>query len=312
MTPNYNIELPAFLLEKENTMEKNNSFTQWSILPNGVFAPAQDTVKRLQAGLYEIKFDNSLGTYVMVHQKLNADELFFLPSPEIEEVLDDIKKFWNKIETFSSYKFAHKRGILLYGEPGCGKSSIIQLCMKHIVEDMDGIVINVKDEDDVDTYLGFIHNFRKVEPSRPLIVIMEDLDSIVGEDRYSTSRVLNVLDGIKQIENVVYIATTNYPEKLEERITDRPSRFDRRYEVQLPDAEMRMAYLKHKIPAKDFKKLDIDQWVKDTDKMSIAHLRELVISTMVLGNTYEETIDRLKNLKTKPKNKKALSLGFSR
>jgi SpoVK/Ycf46/Vps4 family AAA+-type ATPase len=308
----YNVEIPAFLFEKESNMEKNNSYTQWSILPNGVFAPAQDTVKRLNAGLYEIKFDNSLGTYVMVHQKLNADELFFLPSPEIEEVIDDIKKFWNKISTFSSYKFAHKRGILLYGEPGCGKSSIIQLCMKHIVEDMDGIVINVKDEDDVDAYLGFIHNFRKVEPIRPLIVIMEDLDSIVGEDRYSTSRVLNVLDGIKQIENVVYIATTNYPEKLEERITDRPSRFDRRYEVQLPDAEMRMAYLKHKIPAKDFKKLDIDQWVKDTDKMSIAHLRELVISTMVLGNTYEETIDRLKNLKTKPKNKKSISLGFGR
>jgi SpoVK/Ycf46/Vps4 family AAA+-type ATPase len=297
---------------EDNTMEKNNSFTQWSILPNGVFAPAQDTIKRLNAGLYEIKFDNSLGTYVVIHQKLNADELFFLPSPEIEEVIDDIKKFWNKITTFSSYKFAHKRGILLYGEPGCGKSSIIQLCMKHIVEDMDGIVINVKDEDDVDSYLGFIHNFRKVEPNRPLIVIMEDLDSIVGEDRYSTSRVLNVLDGIKQIENVVYIATTNYPEKLEERITDRPSRFDRRYEVQLPDAEMRMAYLKHKIPAKDFKKLDIDQWVADTEKMSIAHLRELVISTMVLGNTYEETIDRLKNLKTKPKNKKASSLGFGR
>jgi energy-coupling factor transporter ATP-binding protein EcfA2 len=297
---------------EDNTMEKNNSFTQWSILPNGVFAPAQDTIKRLNAGLYEIKFDNSLGTYVVIHQKLNADELFFLPSPEIEEVIDDIKKFWTQIQTFSTYKFAHKRGILLYGEPGCGKSSIIQLCMKHIVEDMDGIVINVKDEDDVDSYLGFIHNFRKVEPNRPLIVIMEDLDSIVGEDRYSTSRVLNVLDGIKQIENVVYIATTNYPEKLEERITDRPSRFDRRYEVQLPDAEMRMAYLKHKIPAKDFKKLDIDQWVADTEKMSIAHLRELVISTMVLGNTYEETIDRLKNLKTKPKNKKASSLGFGR
>jgi hypothetical protein len=75
---------------------------------------------------------------------------------------------------------------------------------------------------------------------------------------------------------------------------------------------MRMAYLKHKIPAKDFKKLEIEKWVIDTEKMSIAHLRELVISTMVLGNTYEETIDRLKNLKTKPKNKKASSLGFGR
>jgi SpoVK/Ycf46/Vps4 family AAA+-type ATPase len=301
------------LEETENTLdmsEKSNNFSQWSILPNGVYAPAQDTVKKLKAGLYEIKFDNGMGTYVMVHQHLNADELFFLPSPEIQEVIEDIKKFWGQIETFKTYKFAHKRGILLYGEPGCGKSSIIQLCMKHIVEEMDGIVINIKDEDDVDNYLSFIHNFRKVEPNRPLIVIMEDLDSIVGEDRYSTSRVLNVLDGIKQIENVVYIATTNYPEKLEARITDRPSRFDRRYEVQLPDEEMRLAYFNHKIPASDITKIDIEKWVKDTEKMSIAHLRELIISTVVLGNTYEETIDKLKNLKSKPKNKKSTTLGF--
>jgi hypothetical protein len=311
----YNYNLPPSIIneleEMEPSMEKkDNQYVQWSVLPNGVFAPAQKTVMELEAGLYELKYDNSLGTYVMVRQKQNTDELFFLPSTEITEVIEDIKKFWEKRSIFLNYKFAHKRGILLYGEPGCGKSCIIQLCMKHIIEEMNGIVINIKDEDDVDSYISFIHNFRKIEPNRPLIVIMEDLDSIMGEDKYSTSRVLNILDGIKQIENVVYIATTNYPEKLEDRVTNRPSRFDRRYKVELPDDEMRKAYFLHKIPLTDIENIDIDKWVKDTKSMSLAHLRELVISTIVLGNTYQETIDKLNNLKKRPKGKEYPKVGF--
>lgn len=309
------LSIPARIIteleESEPSMEKkDNQYVQWSVLPNGVFVPAQRTVTELEAGLYELRFDNGLGTYVMVRQNQNTDELFFLPSVEITEVIDDIKKFWEKRDIFLNYKFAHKRGILLYGEPGCGKSCIIQLCMKHIIDEMNGIVINIKDEDDVDAYISFIHNFRKIEPNRPLIVIMEDLDSIMGEDKYSTSRVLNILDGIKQIENVVYIATTNYPEKLEERVTNRPSRFDRRYKVELPDDEMRKAYLLHKIPASDIENIDIDKWVKDTQSMSLAHLRELVISTIVLGNTYKETIDKLNNLKKRPKGKEHPKVGF--
>jgi SpoVK/Ycf46/Vps4 family AAA+-type ATPase len=139
---------------------------------------------------------------------------------------------------------------------------------------------------------------------------MEDIDAIMGDDRYSTSRVLNILDGIKQIENVVYIATTNYPEKLEERVTNRPSRFDRRYKVELPDSEMRKAYFQHKIPADDLAKIDIETWVKDSQGMSLAHLREVVISTIVLGNTYEDTMDRLKSLKKAPRAKGSSSIGF--
>ena len=303
-------ELERDLLDPEEEKQEANSYCQWTVLPNSVYMPAQTTKKRLDAGLYEIKYNSGIGSYTMIHQKLNADELFFLPSEEIDGVIDDVKKFWSKIDIFKTYKFAHKRGILLYGEPGCGKSCIIQLCMKHIIEEMDGIVINIKDDDDVECYISFIANFRQVEPTRPLIVIMEDIDSILGEDKYATSRVLNILDGIKQIENVVYIATTNYPEKLEERVTNRPSRFDRRYKVELPNSEMRKAYFEHKIPTSDLTDIDIKAWVKDSEGMSIAHLREIVISTRVLGNTYDDTMSRLKALKKAPRVKGGNSIGF--
>jgi len=108
--------------------------------------------------------------------------------PRIQSIIDDIKKFWEGRETFKKYKYVHKRGILLYGDPGCGKSGIIQLCIRYVVEEMKGIVINIKDPYHVETFDEFIHSLRRIEPSRPIVVVMEDLDALTGEDKYVTSK----------------------------------------------------------------------------------------------------------------------------
>jgi len=241
---------------------------------------------------------------------MTVDELYELPSAEIKSILEDIEFFWERQDIYRDYNFVHKRGILLYGEPGCGKSGIIQLCVKHIIEKKNGIVLNIKDEDGVGYFSEFIPTFRKIEPSRPIIVILEDIDSLAGEDVYSTTKLLNILDGIKQIENVVYIATTNYPEKLQERITNRPSRFDRRYQVEMPSIEIRKAYLESKLTSTDLEKIDLDQWLEITDGMSLAHLKELVISAIVMGRSFKEAVSHLTDLKNAPKIKKGSKLGF--
>ncbi len=170
----------------------------------------------------------------------------------------------------------------------------------------------VIDEEDVDRFTSFISTFRKVEPNRPLVVLLEDIDSIASESRYQTARLLNILDGVKQIEGVVYIATTNYPEKLQERITNRPSRFDRRYKVGSPNEEIRRAYINHKLNEEDIKGIDIDLWVKKTEGMSLSHLKEVVISVIVMGRTFEETISNLESLAEKPRIKGSGTVGFGK
>jgi AAA+ superfamily predicted ATPase len=285
-------------------------YAQWSIVGDGSFIPSPKSVNVLPPGLYEIVWNNKMSDWAFLRQQLNTDELYELPTEEIGEILGDIKKFWQKIETYKNYKLIHKRGILLYGDPGCGKSGILQLCMKHIIKELSGIVINLKDEDSIKAYAESIPKLRQIEPTRPLVVIIEDIDSVAGDNNYSTSVLLNILDGIKQIENVVYIATTNYPEKLEERITNRPSRFDRRYYIAPPSEEVRKAYLQNKI-GKSKMKIDIAQWVKDTEGLSMSHLKELFISVVVLDNDYGSAIDHLKGLKKAPRNKSQKGLGFS-
>ena len=283
----------------------------WSNLKNNEYAPAYPTVPKVPAGVYEIGWNASLSTYTVKKQPFKTDELYHLPSYEITDILKDIDNFWDRADNYKKYNYIHKRGILMYGEPGCGKSGIIQLISQQIIK-KDGIVINVKDEEDVEKFTSFIATFRQVEPDRPLIVLLEDIDSLAGEGRHQTARLLNILDGVKQIEGVVYIATTNYPEKLQERITNRPSRFDRRYKVELPNEDIRRAYIQHKLNDDDLDNINIEEWIEKTEGMSLSHLKEVVISVIVMGRTFEETIDNLEGLKTAPRIKGSNSMGFGK
>ena len=297
----------------EQVDNKLNSATPtcWGTLQDEEFVPSFKSVDQVPSGIYELQYNRNVSQITLKKQPFKTDELYQLPSYEIQDILKDIQNFWDRRDKYREYNFVHKRGILMYGEPGCGKSGIIQLIAKQLIEN-NGIIINIKDQDDVDFFIDFIATFRKIEPNRPLIVLLEDLDSIAGESTYSTSKLLNILDGVKQIEDVVYIATTNYPEKLQDRITNRPSRFDRRYKVELPNDEIRRAYILHKLTEEDLKDVDVDMWVERTEGMSLSHLKEVVISTIVMGRDFEDVMDNLEGLKKAPTIKGSGTVGFTR
>ena len=297
----------------EKVDDKINSATPtcWGTLQDEEFVPSFKSVDQVPSGIYELQYNRNVSQITLKKQPFKTDELYQLPSYEIQDILKDIQDFWDRRDKYREYNFVNKRGILMYGEPGCGKSGIIQLIAKQLIEN-NGIIINIKDQDDVDFFIDFIATFRKIEPNRPLIVLLEDLDSIAGESTYSTSKLLNILDGVKQIEDVVYIATTNYPEKLQERITNRPSRFDRRYKVELPNEEIREAYIRHKLKEEDLKNVDIQEWVKRTEGMSLSHLKEVVISTIVMGREFEEVMDNLEGLKRAPSVRGSGKMGFGK
>jgi chromosomal replication initiation ATPase DnaA len=309
---NYSDKLSMDYTEKDPSTNTNSASPAcWGKLQDEEFVPAFESVDKVPSGIYEIVWNRQLSQHTIKKQPFKTDELYQLPSYEIQDILKDIQNFWDRRDKYREYNFVHKRGILMYGEPGCGKSGIIQLISKQLIEN-DGIILNIKNNDDVEYFIDFIATFRKIEPNRPLIVLLEDIDSIAGENNHSTSKLLNILDGVKQIEDVVYIATTNYPEKLQERITNRPSRFDRRYKVELPNEEIREAYIRHKLKDEDLKNVNISEWVKRSEGMSLSHLKEVVISTIVMGREFEEVMDNLEGLKKAPTIKGSGKVGFGR
>jgi hypothetical protein len=79
----------------------------------------------------------------------------------------------------------------------------------------------------------------------------------------------------------------------------------------MPTAEVRESYLRNKLTKEDIKKVNIAEWVEKSEGMSLAHMRELVISVMTLDNTFDETIERLNGFKIKPRIKsKNKKVGF--
>jgi len=106
---------------------------------------------------------------------------------------------------------------------------------------------------------------RRIEPTRQILAIMEDLDSLVHE--YGESAFLSLLDGENQINNIVFVATTNYPQKLDKRFKNRPSRFDTVKYIGMPSAQARDTYIRAKI--KDVSEKDIKQYVSKSEGYSV-------------------------------------------
>lgn len=244
---------------------------------------------RLPAGLYDVGHNNQLGTYLQL-TKMRDEPLLRFPNSPTDEVLKDIEGFWASAKAFEDHDFPHKRGILMHGPPGSGKTCTTQLIARGVI-DQDGVVIMWSNR-----FLGGYRLLRYVEPERPVVVMMEDIDSIL--ENSDESAVLNVLDGAERMHRVVFVATTNYMEKLQARVSNRPSRFDRRILMPHPTREGRRMYLETLIKPQD-DKVDLDQWAADTEGFSMAHLKELFVGVQLLGNPYKVWLKQLREMQEK-------------
>jgi hypothetical protein len=79
----------------------------------------------------------------------------------------------------------------------------------------------------------------------------------------------------------------------------------------MPNRSVRESYLKNKLTQEDLQKIDLENWLEKSEGLSLAHMRELVISVVAMGNSFEDTIERLSGMKIKPKIKsKDKKIGF--
>jgi GTPase SAR1 family protein len=246
-------------------------------------------------GMYMLKMTDN-GDPILVLKQNNHDDLVHLPDTAYEEVVNEINKFL-KEETKKSYSdngFLYKRSILLHGEAGVGKSCLVNR-VTHDVIDKGGIVIFNPNPQ----LLSHVYEaLDEIEGPRLVMVILEELDQLVED--YEDS-LLHLLDGEIQRENVIYVATTNYLDKIPKRIL-RPGRFSLTLEVKHPSEKTREFYLKKKLSESD----DIKTWVDLSEGFTIDELKETVLSVKCLDYPLDKAIAKIKGTKV---DKSGISLG---
>ena len=268
--------------------ERERHFIQYSIEQGQNYRPAARTTKILPPGLYKANRDQ----YGIFYQKQEIDmsELIRFEGTIADTIIGEFNEFWGKKSLYEDRGETHKRGFMLWGPPGGGKTSTVSFIMKDFINS-GGIVF-----DFTDVLIDGIRQLKIVEPDRKVMIVMEDIDAYL-HDYGNEQAILDMLDGSVKHSNTILIATTNYPERLPDRIINRPSRFDRVEYIGTPSKNDRKIYLKEK--SKTLSTKDINKWVKDTNGWTLAHIKELILSVEVFGLGYVETLDRLNKMRKK-------------
>ena len=267
--------------------DKDKNRTQWVLRDGDKFLPTGKTLKSLPAEAYYLRHDSdsNLPFFHIINLKNDA---LIEPSGIISETIKEIEGFWKKRKLFEKHGFLYYRGYLFYGKHGSGKSSVVQLISIEIRK-LGGIVIYCEDHKDL---IEGLVDFRKIEKERPIVVVFEDIDAIIK--KYGEDNVLSYLDGESKIDGVLNIATTNYPELLDQRIVNRPRRFDRIIKIEFPSKGARELYLSSRID-----KRELRRWIDLSEGLSFASLAELVIRVKCLDQELGESLSLLKEAQEK-------------
>ena len=265
------------------TEEEESYFKQYSLEGDFIY-PTGNTIQRLRSGMYRpVSTERGLA-YMRID--FQTSEIIRYEDSISSLIMDEFDRFWKLRDKYEARGESHKRGFLLWGPPGGGKTSLSMTICSDFIKQNDGVVMVF----DPAIVMG-ITTLRKIEPDRKILLLFEDIDSIL--EQYGENHILSILDGEVKMTNTVVVATTNYPERLPDRIRNRPSRFDRMAEIQNPNYDQRYIYFEQKNTTKLSKK-NLEKYAKDTEEFSFAHLKELLTATEVYEYAYEETLERLR------------------
>ena len=279
--------------------------TQYALYGQGYMATTP-TVPKLPSGCYDIYAD-SAGVYA-VPALPPSGLLLDLPEMRSNDVIQVVESFLGSEKDYKDGNefviggASFKTGIFIFGPPGSGKSCTIKIVSKKLVNEHNGIVFYGSSPPSMLT--SFLTDFAKIEENRKSVVILEDFDGLVRN--YGEAGYLEMLDSAKSINNVIFIATTNYPERLDPRIYNRPGRFSHVIKIGYPTPKTREAYLKAIL--KNHK--DIDYIVSQTQGFTIDHLTALVNSHYREKKNLDREIERIKILFKMPKSEdKSIGIG---
>jgi hypothetical protein len=217
-----------------------------------------------------------------LHYRQDGLAFFSTPKTKFDDVIlpdDVISNFYNNTVGFLGKKtIVNRRSVILYGPPGCGKTSLISAAIHEAVQAGVGTIMVTGDA------------FRRTTPEHlmdfalkflcPCLMVFEDFDLIAIDRNHAQSTiigdVLAVLDGAdKRTETLVIIGSTNRFDSIDQAAV-RPCRFDRRIKIDHPN-KAELARMWNKMGGQG----TIPQRILEQEDITGAHVVEVIKSHLL-------------------------------
>ncbi|KAF8681620.1 P-loop containing nucleoside triphosphate hydrolase protein [Rhizoctonia solani] len=238
-----------------------------------------------QIGNSVLVFNNGFwqNDYDLWEEVQKADWKDVILSPDFkQQIQSDVKNFFASEAVYHDLGVPWKRGTIFLGPPGNGKTISIKALMKSSQKP----ALYVKS---FRSWMGEEGSMREVfnraRREAPCLLILEDLDALINDE--NRSFFLNEIDGLENNDGLYILGTTNHFERLDPGLSDRPSRFDRKYTFALPNRDERVQYAQYwQRKLKDNKDVSfpdslVEKVADLTSGFSFAYLKEAFVSTLV-------------------------------
>ncbi|KAK5746375.1 hypothetical protein LTR17_000755 [Elasticomyces elasticus] len=207
-----------------------------------------------------------------------------------DTLINDVQGFFDSRAVYEEVHVPWKRGIIMHGTPGCGKTISIKALM-HSLQEKNVASLYVKSFDSCAGEQSSIRNiFYQARVMAPCLLIFEDLDSLVKDK----------VDGLESNDGICMIGSTNHLERLDAGISKRPSRFDRKYHYKLPGHQERVLYCEYwrkKLSKRgdlEFGDEVCELVARLTSGFSFAYMKELFVQALLAivgGRADDEDVD---------------------
>jgi hypothetical protein len=169
-----------------------------------------------------------------------------------------------------------KRGLLLFGAPGTGKT-LTAMYLARAIRDRTVLLLTGRG-------LGLLgQSCALARALQPSTVILEDVDLVAEERTHQAGcaqpllfELLNEMDGLSDDVDVLFLLTTNRADLLEPALAARPGRIDQSFEIPRPDTSCRKRLFELYSKGLTLNVQDLPRFIERTDGASPAFIRELM------------------------------------